>query len=340
MLGYCMLFVNPLTEPEIETLADAYKYHPLSWTRVRAQSILLSSQGYRLKEISSICNVCRQTVSSAIHDWENIGLLGLIDEYRSGRPKMLTEAQENIVIEAVIESPRSLKKVLSDLSKNFEIDLTLSTLKRMCKAAGMSWKRVRKSLRNARNEEDYERSKCLINELINSYRSNEINVFYFDESGFSLTPSVPYAWQKLGEHIEIPTSRSETFNVLGFVDRDCNFESFVFTGSITTDVVISCFNDFAKKMESSEKPTIVLVDNAPIHTSNKFDQMSVEWCKKGLIVVPISKYSPELNLIEIVWRKIKYEWMPFSAYESLKTLRQELFSILSSIGTEYTINFC
>lgn len=60
---------------------------------------------------------------------------------------------------------------------------------------------------------------------------------------------------------------------------------------------------FSSQCET-DKPTIVLVDNAPIHTSNKFDEKTIEWCKKGLIVVPISKYSPELNFIEILWRKI------------------------------------
>ncbi|MFI3197268.1 MAG: transposase [Methylococcaceae bacterium] len=27
-------------------------------------------------------------------------------------------------------------------------------------------------------------------------------------------------------------------------------------------------------------------------------------------MVHIAPYSPDLNIIEIVWRKIKYEWMP------------------------------
>jgi transposase len=25
-------------------------------------------------------------------------------------------------------------------------------------------------------------------------------------------------------------------------------------------------------------------------------------------------YSPELNIIEMIWRKIKYDWLPFEAY--------------------------
>lgn len=335
-----MLFVKPLTDAEIETLTSAYKYHPLSWTRIRAQCILLSHQRYHIQEISSICNVCRQTVSSAIHDWNSIGLLGLIDEHRSGRPKILADEQENYVMDRVIESPRSLKKVLSEVADAFQINLSLSTLKRLCKAAGLSWKRVRKSLKSMRNEEEYNQSKSFINQLIVSYRAGEINLFYFDEAGFSLTPCVPYAWQKQNEQIEIPSSRSQALNVAGFVSRDCEFESFVFTGSITSDVVIACFDKFSEKTEKLNKPTIVLVDNAPTHSSEKFDKKTVEWCKKGLMVVPISKYSPELNIIEIVWRKIKYEWMPFSAYQSFENLKNSLCEILSNIGSKYEVDFC
>ena len=79
-------------------------------------------------------------------------------------------------------------------------------------------------------------------------------------------------------------------NVLGFLGRDCQFESFVFSGSITTDAVISCFDNFLKKFEDSLKPTIVLVDNSPTHTSDKFDKKTIEWCTKGLVVVPIGQF--------------------------------------------------
>ena len=38
-----------------------------------------------------------------------------------------------------------------------------------------------------------------------------------------------------------------------------------------------------------------------------------DWEDAGLYVIPISAYSPELNIIEILWRKIKYEWLSFGA---------------------------
>ena len=83
----------------------------------------------------------------------------------------------------------------------------------------------------------------------------------------------------------------------------------------------------------------LIIDNAPVHTSHEFQDNIVRWQKQGLTIVPIAPYSPELNIIEILWRKIKYEWMPFSAYESFQNLKKCLFDILANIGKSYTIEF-
>ena len=124
--------------------------------------------------------------------------------------------------------------------------------------------------------------------------------------------------------------------MLGFMNRDCAFQSFVFEGSINSAVVVGCIDHFAK---SIERPTALIIDNAPVHTSNEFLGNVEGWEEQRLTIVPIASYSPELNLIEILWRKIKYEWMPFSAYESFQSLQENLFEILANIGKTYTIEF-
>ena len=47
------------------------------------------------------------------------------------------------------------------------------------------------------------------------------------------------------------------------------------------------------------------------HKSFEFQENIERWQQQGLTIDNIAPYSPELNIIEIVWRKIKYEWMPF-----------------------------
>ncbi|MDM8567897.1 IS630 family transposase, partial [Candidatus Halobeggiatoa sp. HSG11] len=163
----------------------------------------------------------------------------------------------------------------------------------------------------------------MVAELLIKEKQGEINVYYFDESGFNLQPCVPYAWQEIGTYIEIPSSRSNSLNVLGFINHDCQFESFVFEGSVNTDVVVTCFENF---VQTIDKPTYVLIDNAPWHTSDFFLAHQHDWEQLGLYTISIPPYSPQLNIIEMLWRKMKYEWMPFSAYTSFESLQNELFN--------------
>ena len=53
----------------------------------------------------------------------------------------------------------------------------------------------------------------------------------------------------------------------------------------------------------------------------------------------IIPHSPALNLIEILWRFIKYHWLPFSAYTSFQCLIEAIEEILTRVGTDYTITF-
>ncbi|MCK5872671.1 MAG: IS630 family transposase [Methylococcales bacterium] len=307
-----------------------------SCTRIRATAVLLSNQKIPLQDIANVSGVCRQTTSIWLRNWKEQGIEGLIDKPKSGRPSELSSSQETEIIEMVEKSPRSLKKVLAEIEQRWNIRLSKSTLKRLCKNAKLSWKRVRKSLRSKRDDEAFSKAVEEIKILLEKADKGELNFYYFDESGFTLEPCVPYAWQRVGEQIEVPSSKSKRLNVLGFIDRDCHFESYVFEGSITSEVVIACFDKFA---ENLTKKTVVLIDNASMHTSNAFLENIEKWEAQNLFIQNIPPYSPELNKIEILWRKIKYEWLDFSAYESFSALKKALNNILATIGEDYVINF-
>jgi transposase len=331
-----MLIVNPLLPEEIQTLEDMHKNHPCHASRIRAHAILLSDAGFKLSMIASVYGVCRQTAATWLHAWEDGGICALFDKPRSGRPRILCEEAEIEALVSVNQSPRSLKKILVELSESLGLTPSISTLKRLCKQAGLIWKRVRKSLRSKRDPDLFEQSRQQLAALIEQSKQKEIDLFYFDESGFTLEPCVPYAWQPRGETIEVPCSKSKRLNVLGFVNRECSFTSVVFEGSVTSAVVVASIDHFISTLR---RPTVLIMDNASIHKSFEFQENIEGWLQQGLTIVHIAPYSPELNIIEIVWRKIKYEWMPFSAYESFQRLKECLFDILANIGKSYTIEF-
>lgn len=168
--------------------------------------------------------------------------------------------------------------------------------------------------------------------------------YYFDETGFSLTPCVPYAWQPKGKTtLEIPSAHSQRINVLGFMNRDSQGFFKTVTGSVTSDVVIDCFDEFARqhvvRCGSKIKPCIVILDNASMHRSKAFKAQQASWEAQGVFLHYLPPYSPELNLIEILWRKIKYSWLSLGAYKSMSTLKHELSIVLDGIGEKYRIIF-
>ncbi len=335
-----MLYVNPLTGAEILTLQEMHKNHPTHSVRMRAHGILMSYEGYRVQEIAEVYNACRQSVSTWIRAWDREGLVGLLDKPRSGRPRKLTPSQEAEALQWLEQEPRSINQVLGKINDQFGVPISKDTLRRLCKKAGLAWKRIRKSLKSKRDPDAFEAVREQIESLVEQELEGQIDLYFFDESGFTLVPYVPYAWQPIGQQIAIPCSHSKRLNVLGFLKKDGQFQSFVFEGHVNTSVVVACFNEFANLIDP-DKTTFVIIDNAPTHTSAEFEENIEQWKEQGLLVKFLSSYSPELNLIEILWRKIKYEWMPFSAYESYARLKEALFDILKNIGKEkeYVIHF-
>jgi len=162
-------------------------------------------------------------------------------------------------------------------------------------------------------------------------------LWYFDVTGFCLPPYVPYAWQPIGSVIDLPAStHRRRLNVLGFLNRQNELYPYIIEGKVDPATMVECFEPFSQQIK---KRTYVLLDNAPMHRSHDFIQHIPAWVKRGLIIKYLPPYSPELNLIEILWRFMKYHWLSFSAYRSLQCLIQAVEDILVRFGTDYTIHF-
>lgn len=331
-----MKYVSSLSPQQVQVLQDLQHDDTSARVRMRAHSILLSNRKYTINQIAAIYEVYRDTVSGWLDAWEQAGPPGLRDQPRSGRPPQLTPAEQERAIELLKETPRALKTALAKLSQETGKQLSVWTLKRLAQQKKMKWKRIRKSLKAKRDAAAFERAQEEIKVLQAQHAAGEIELRYFDEVGFTLTPCVPYAWQLSGETLAIPTAHSARLNVLGFYNTDNECASFIVKGRVNSAVVIACFDQFSTTLD---KETVVLIDNASVHTSNKFKAQLAAWAKKGLQIKYLPTYSPELNLIEILWRFIKYLWLPFTAYESFKSLRKALQNILDGIGEKYCVTF-
>jgi len=334
-----MKHISELSKEKIIQLNELYKYSPVRRIRIRAHCILLSYYEFSIKLISIVLRHNRVSISTWIDNFKQDGISGLSDAPRSGRPPKLTEKEEQMVLDQVAETPRSLNKVVLWIKEHLNKEISKDTLIRILKKNKRVWKRMRRSLKRKRDELAFQTIKEFIKHLLTLERANEIDLFFFDESIFNLLPNIPSAWQEVGKTIELDSQRSKNLNILGFMNTSNELHPYQVDGSVTSDVVIGCFKDFIEGRKKQDVPLFIIIDNASTHTSNEFKRQQEEWQKENCVVFNLPAYSPELNIIEILWRFIKYKWIELDAYKSFENLKSNIVSTLRLVGDKYQINF-
>lgn len=151
-----------------------------------------------------------------------------------------------------------------------------------------------------------------------------------------MNPYLPSAWQKKGESIGIIPDKSTGINVFGLLSRDMDFHPYTTKQTINSGLTIGFIDDFAKNLNM---PTVIVLDNATIHHSQEFEEQIERWQEQDLFIFYLPRYSPHLNIIETLWRKIKYEWLKPQHYFGSNTFFANLENILLKIGTTFKINF-
>ncbi len=163
------------------------------------------------------------------------------------------------------------------------------------------------------------------------------HVLYGDESGFCLSPVVPYLWQPKGKTVGLAAkAHSRRLNVLGFLSRQSHLHSFQAPEKMTAQFVLDSIEALLPDLV---KPTVLVLDNASVHRSKLVQAKRKQWKQKGLRLLFLPPYCPHLNLIENLWRHIKYRWLDCGAYRNFETLCQSVTDILAQVGTKYRLSF-
>ena len=174
--------------------------------------------------------------------------------------------------------------------------------------------------------------------LITLWLLGYIELYFADESGFTLQPYLPYAWQKKGQTQRIfARNRNKRLNVLGLMSLCGSLTVYYSEQSLNGEFVKNSLEDFSKK--SHQKPCVIMMDNGPIHRAKVVTEQFANWEEQNLHVFFLPKYSPHLNPIEILWRFCKYRWLHKEHYKTWAILKKAILSVFKEYGSKYVINF-
>ncbi|HXH70051.1 MAG TPA: IS630 family transposase [Pyrinomonadaceae bacterium] len=145
------------------------------------------------------------------------------------------------------------------------------------------------------------------------------------------------AWQFRGEEIRLTPEQGKRLSVFGFLDRANEARMWRSESSVNAQFVVDCIEQWTP--EKLVKPRVLVLDNARIRRSRLVRSKLAKWEEKNLYIFFLPTYSPHLNLIERLWRKMKYEWLKPEAYASFEKLTAAVKKILNEIGSQYKIKF-
>jgi transposase len=98
--------------------------------------------------------------------------------------------------------------------------------------------------------------------------------------------------------------------------------------------------DFLEKFSFSiEKETFIVLDNASVHKAKLIMERVPFWQKRGLFLFFLPPYSPHLNIAEVIWRKLKGEWIKPEDYIAKEKLFYATKKALAALGNNLFINY-
>lgn len=182
-----------------------------------------------------------------------------------------------------------------------------------------------------------QKEKCQkkLQELI---KSNNYEVYFQDECHFKLTLTIIRAWFLKGSFPEIksPTDRFKmsVFGALGvngqlILDQSAIFNAVTFQEfleKIVIEATVGINNNGRKKK------ILLVLDNARYHHA-KIIQPWLENMKDVIELFFLPPYSPDLNAIEMLWKKTRRAVTHNRFFESLDNLKYDLKMYWSQFAT-------
>lgn len=122
--------INPLSLKLLNRIYRESRHHQV---RQRAHFLILISQNVTNENLIKIFKVSYKTMYNWLNRWEYEGMVGLYNKPGRGRKKTFNSAQSAQIRDWVKLQPKQLKQVVQKIKKEWSINISTETIKRIIK---------------------------------------------------------------------------------------------------------------------------------------------------------------------------------------------------------------
>ncbi len=163
-----------------------------------------------------------------------------------------------------------------------------------------------------------------------------LDIYYGDEAAICTTGHVCSGWQWRNEEVFLPAQRGARLSCFALLTRANRCRFATTKGTIDAAFVANQLEALSLEIE---KPTVVVLDNARLHKGTVMQSFQEAWESRGLFVFYLPVYSPQLNIVEILGKHLKYFWLRAEDYLCANNLFYQVHLALAAVGSLLHIHF-
>ncbi|MDR9900333.1 IS630 family transposase [Aetokthonos hydrillicola Thurmond2011] len=347
---------NHLSQEQKERLLKTLKEHDNSYVREKILILLLMNDGKTYQEISDFLDIAYPTVAYwAVHgDPDN--LESFLDGRREGNFRKVTKEYEDLLLEVIENEPTeygyefgrwTAARLATYLEKSTGIKLSGSQVRRVLERKKYVYLWAKYSLEDKQNPEKRKAFKEKLKEYLRITKETpeRLQVWFWDESGFSLRVIRRKNWGKKGTRKKVEGQRRKgRVNIMGglryhdkkrinFVIKKGNADVFYEQIKSLNNFLIQEWIEQGNTIDNfytGSAKIVIILDNASFHKrKDVLDKIEAEM--PNIILEFLPEYSPDYNLIELVWHSAK-EYIAHRLFESVSQLEELLIRLLNEGG--------
>jgi len=293
-----------LTKEELEELHKRIRQTQDRKTADRLRVILYKSEGYKNCVITHLLQLSINCVGIYLRRYLVGGFDALCASNYQGKQSYLTSEQQEILkIELKTRIYNTAGQVIAWVEKQFGVTYTLRGMHTLLNRLGFTYKKNR--LVPGKADPEAQRQFVQWFEKVRAELGPDDRIYFGDAVHVKHNAEAGYAWSESGKPHLIPTNTGrQRYNILGAYCTQTHEYVFILTeDNINQDTMIELLKLLRAKHPGDGKIYLIL-DNV---SYNKALRVRAQAEESQIILKYQPPYSPNLNLIERLWKFMRRE---------------------------------
>ena len=317
---------NFLKPKEIAALKSLHKKADRK-QRDKIKGILLLNRGYGYSEIAEILLIDQSTVWRWYESYISEGVDGLMKDNYTGGTSKLTENQQAKLIEH-LESNMYLtaKQIGAFVKKTFRVKYTPKGMTSLLHQLGFTYKKPK----HIPGKADIEAQKVFIKKYrrIQKRKSPEDKIYFMDGVHPMHNSQPAYGWIRKGKEMVLKANTGrQRINFNGAYNLEDHLVVIQEAEMINGQSTVSLMTEMLQKQPLGK--IYVILDNARYYHCELVQQFVNKNKRIRLLFLP--SYSPNLNVIERLWKFFKKKILYNTYYEEFAVFRKYCLNFFKNI---------